>query len=264
MLFRSIITVSPSNGAEDIERLVTFPVEQTMATIPGIEEIRSFSRFGLSVVTIVFKDNIDVYWARQQVNERLAEAKGQIPDGMGTPYQAPVTTGLGEIYQYVIHTKKGYEKKYSPMDLRTIQDWSVRRQLLGTEGVADVSSFGGYLKQYEISLNPDKLRSMNISITDVFNALKKNNQNTGGAYIDKKPNAYFIRSEGLIKTIDDIENIVVKNTDNGTPILIRSIGNARFGSAVRYGAMTRNTDGEVVGALEIGRASCRERVYSSV
>ena len=125
-----IITVSPSNGAEDIERLVTFPVEQTMATIPGIEEIRSFSRFGLSVVTIVFKDNIDVYWARQQVNERLAEAKGQIPDGMGTPYQAPVTTGLGEIYQYVIHTKKGYEKKYSAMDLRTIQDWSVRRQLL--------------------------------------------------------------------------------------------------------------------------------------
>ncbi|MGE0568979.1 MAG: efflux RND transporter permease subunit, partial [Bacteroidia bacterium] len=244
-----LITVSPSNGAEDIERFVTFPVEQTMATVPGIEEIRSFSRFGLSVVTIVFKENIDVYWARQQVNERLGEAKKNIPAGMGSPEIAPVTTGLGEIYQYVIHTKPGYEKKFSPMDLRTIQDWIVRRQLLGVEGVADVSSFGGYLKQYEIALNPDKLRSMNISINDVFTALRKNNQNTGGAYIDKKPTAYFIRSEGLIESIEDIENILVKNTDNGIPVLMRNVGTVQFGSAVRYGAMTRNNDGEVVGAI---------------
>ncbi len=199
-----VITVSPSLAAQEIERLVTFPVEQTMATIPGIEEIRSFSRFGLSVVTIVFKEQADVYWARQQVNERLTEAKTIIPANAGTPQLAPLTTGLGEIYQYVIHTKKGYEKKYSAMDLRTIQDWIVRRQLLGTEGVADISSIGGYLKQYEIALNPDKLRSMNISISDVFTALKKNNQNTGGAYIDKKPNAYFIRSEGLIGNLSDL------------------------------------------------------------
>lgn len=244
-----VITVSPSLAAEDIERLVTFPVEQTMANIPGIEEVRSFSRFGLSVVTIVFKDEIDVYWARQQVNERLNEAKTIIPQGVGIPELAPVTTGLGEIYQYVIHTKKGYEKKYSPMELRTIQDWIVRRQLLGTEGVADVSSFGGYLKQYEIALNPDKLRSMNISINDVFTALQKNNQNTGGAYIDKKPNAYFIRSEGLIGTKEDIEKIVVKVNPNGIPVLIRNVASVDYGHATRYGAMTRNDEGEVVGAI---------------
>ena len=244
-----VITSSPSLAAGEIERLVTFPVEQTMATIPGIEEVRSFSRFGLSVVTIVFKDEVDVYWARQQVNERLTEAKTIIPDGVGLPELAPVTTGLGEIYQYVIHTKKGYEKKYTSTDLRIIQDWIVRRQLLGTEGVADISSFGGYLKQYEIALDPDKLRSMNISISEVFTALEKNNQNTGGAYIDKKPNAYFIRSEGLIGSIEDIERIVVKISPNGIPVLIRNVAKIDVGHATRYGAMTRNDEGEVVGAI---------------
>lgn len=243
-----VITVAPSSGAQDIERFVTFPVEQTMATIPGIQEIRSFSRFGLSIVTLVFKDNIDIYWGRQQVSERMVEATKQIPMGMGIPTLAPVTTGLGEIYQYIIHTKKGYESKYTAMDLRTIQDWIIRRQLLGVEGIADVSSFGGYLKQYEIALTPEKLRSMNISISDVFTALEKNNQNTGGAYIDKKPNAYFIRSEGLIASTEDIENIVVNNVNN-TPVLIKNIGTVQFGSAIRYGAMTRNNEGEVVGAV---------------
>ncbi|PBQ30681.1 CusA/CzcA family heavy metal efflux RND transporter [Sphingobacteriaceae bacterium] len=244
-----VITVSPSLAAQEIERLVTFPVEQTMATIPGIEEVRSFSRFGLSVVTIVFKEHVDVYWARQQVNERLTQAKTIIPQGVGTPELAPLTTGLGEIYQYVIHTKKGFEKKYTPMELRTIQDWIVRRQLLGTEGVADISSFGGYVKQYEIALNPDKLRSMNISISEVFTALQKNNQNTGGAYIDKKPNAYFIRSEGLIGSLEDIERIVVKTYPNGIPVLMRNVATIGFGHATRYGAMTRNSEGEVVGAI---------------
>jgi cobalt-zinc-cadmium resistance protein CzcA len=203
----------------------------------------------LSVVTIVFKDEVDVYWARQQVNERLTEAKTLFRNVVGIPELAPVTTGLGEIYQYVIHTKKGYEKKYSPTDLRTIQDWIVRRQLLGTEGVADISSFGGYLKQYEIALDPDKLRSMNISISEVFTALQKNNQNTGGAYIDKKPNAYFIRSEGLIGSIEDIERIVVKASPNGIPVLIRNVAKINLGHATRYGAMTRNDEGEVVGAI---------------
>jgi len=244
-----IITSSPSNGAEDIERFVTFPVEQTMATIPGIEEVRSFSRFGLSVVTVVFKENTDVYWARQQVSERLREAEKIIPPGMGEPELGPVTTGLGEIYQYVIHPKKGYEKTYNATELRSIQDWIVRRQLLGVEGVADVSSFGGFLKQYEIALNPDGLKSMNISISEVFEALEKNNQNTGGAYIDKKPNSYFIRSEGLLASVSDIENIVVKTGEDGIPVLIRNVGEVKIGSAIRYGAMTRNDDGEVVGAI---------------
>lgn len=244
-----IITVSPSNGAEDIERFVTFPIEQTMATIPEKEEIRSFSRFGLSVVTVIFKDDVDIYWARQQVNERLSDAKNQIPAGMGEPTLGPLSTGLGEIYQYIVRAKPGYEKKYSAMELRSIQDWIVRRQLLGVEGIADVSSFGGNLKQYEIALNPDKLRGIGVSINDVFNALEKNNQNTGGAYIDKKPNAYFIRSNGLLKSLDDIKSIVVKNTSDGTPILIKDVGTVQFGSAIRYGAMTKDDEGEVVGAL---------------
>jgi cobalt-zinc-cadmium resistance protein CzcA len=244
-----IITNAPSQSALDIERLVTFPVEQTMATIPGIEEIRSFSRFGLSVVTIVFKDNVDVYWARQQINERLSIATSQIPPGVGMPEMAPLTTGLGEIYQYIIRPEKGFEGKYDAMELRTIQDWIVRRQLLGTPGVADVASFGGLLKQYEVAINPDKLRSYNLGIQDVFTALEKNNQNTGGAYIDKNPNAYFIRSEGLITSTDDIGKIVVSRTPNGIPILLRNIADVQFGFATRYGAMTYNAEGEVVGAI---------------
>lgn len=246
-----VLTVAPSQSALDIERLITFPIEQTMATIPGIEEVRSFSRFGLSVVTIVFKDNIDIYWARQQVNERLTMASQQIPEGVGTPELAPVTTGLGEIYQYIIRPEKGYEDKYTPMELRSLQDWIVRRQLLGTPGVAEVSSFGGYLKQYEITIMPDKLRSYNLSISDVFVALEKNNQNTGGAYIEKKPNAYFIRSEGLIGSLDDIGKIVVSATASGSPILIRNIADVQLGHATRYGAMTYNNEGEVVGAITL-------------
>lgn len=244
-----IITSAPSQSALDIERLVTFPVEQTMATVPGIQEIRSFSRFGLSVVTVVFHDKTDIYWARQQVNERLSVASSQIPPGIGTPELMPVTTGLGEIYQYILRPEKGYEDKYDAMELRSIQDWIVRRQLLGTPGVADVASFGGFLKQYEIAIEPNKLRSYNLSLSDVFGALEKNNQNTGGAYIDKNPNAYFIRSEGLIGSPDDIEKIVVSNTADGIPILIRNIAEVKFGHATRYGAMTYNGEGEVVGAI---------------
>jgi cobalt-zinc-cadmium resistance protein CzcA len=244
-----VLTVSPSLAAPEIERLVTFPVEQTMATIPGIVEIRSFSRFGLSVVTIVFTNNTNVYWARQQVNERLSQAKGLIPPGVGSPEIAPLSTGLSEIYQYVLRPRKGFETKYTAMDLRTVQDWIVRRQLLGTPGVADVSSFGGLVKQYEIALDPQKLRGMNVSINEIFVALEKNNQNTGGAYIERKPYSYFIRSEGMVENLDDIRNIVVRNTNKGLPILIRNLAEVRFGSAPRYGAMTYNDQGEVVGAI---------------
>jgi cobalt-zinc-cadmium resistance protein CzcA len=244
-----VITVAPSIAAQEVERLITFPVELTMATIPDIVEIRSFSRFGLSAVTIVFEDDVDVYWARQQVNERLAEAKSQIPKGIGIPEMAPVTTGLGEIYQYVVHAEKGYEDQYSAMELRTIQDWIIKRQLLGTPGVADVSSFGGYLKQYEIAIEPELLRGANISIAEIFTALEKNNQNTGGAYIDKQPNAYFIRSEGMVNSIADIESIIVKTNANGNPVLIRDIAEVKHGSAIRYGASTRNGEGEVVSSI---------------
>lgn len=241
-----VITVSPTLAAQEVEQLVTFPVEQTMVSIPGIKDMRSFSRFGLSIVTIVFKENVDLYWARQQVQERLTIAAKDIPAGVGKPEMAPVTTGLGEIYQYVIHPEKGYEKKYDATELRTIQDWIIKRQLLGTPGVAEVSGFGGFVKQYEIAVDPDKLRSMDISISDIFTALKKNNQNTGGAYIDKNPNAYFIRSEGLIKSLDELNKIVIKANENGMPILIRDVATTQFGHGVRYGAATRNGEGEVV------------------
>ncbi len=244
-----VITNSPSLAAQEIERLITFPVETSMATIPNIIQIWSTSRFGLSIVTIVFKDDIDVYWARQQVSERLKIATDQIPKGAGMPEIAPATTGLGEIYQYILHTQKGYEKKYGAMELRSIQDWIVRRQILGTAGVAEVSSFGGFLKQYEIAIDPQKLRSFHVSMSDIFTALEKNNQNTGGAYIDKKPNAYFIRSEGLIGSLEDIGKIQVRQNANGLPVLVRDLARVQFGHAVRYGAMTYNDEGEVVGGM---------------
>ncbi|GAL85931.1 acriflavine resistance protein B [Sporocytophaga myxococcoides] len=244
-----VITISPSLAAQEVERLISFPVEISMANIPGIIEIRSMSRFGLSVVTIVFTDDTDIYWARQQVSERLKAAIEQIPKGVGTPDLGPVTTGLGEIYQYVLHPQRGFENKYSAMELRTIQDWIVRRQMLGTKGVADISSFGGYLKQYEVAIDPEKLRSMNITIGEVFAALETNNRNAGGAYIDKLPNAYFIRTEGLAGGLEDIKKIVVRNTTNGTPVLIRDVGTVQLGHAIRYGALTRNAEGEVVGGI---------------
>lgn len=244
-----VITSAPSLGATDIERLITFPVEQANSNIPGLKEIRSFSRFGLSVVTIVFDDATDVYWARQQVTERLSAVKDQIPKGIGEPSLAPVTTGLGEIYQYVVRAKPGYEKKYDVIELRTIQDWIVRRQLLSVEGVAEVSSFGGKLKQFEIAVDPNKLQSYNITVADVFTALEKNNQNTGGAYIEKGPTVLYIRSEGLINTIENIKDISIKSTNNGSPLFIRDVADVRIGSAIRYGAMTYNGKGEVSGAV---------------
>ena len=240
-----VITVSPTLAAQEVEQLVTFPVEQTMVSIPGIKDMRSFSRFGLSIVTIVFEEKVDIYWGRQQVQERLTLAAKNIPEGVGVPEMAPLTTGLGEIYQYVIHPKKGYEDKYDATELRTIQDWIIKRQLLGTPGVAEVSGFGGFVKQYEIAIEPDRLASQNINISDIFTALEKNNQNTGGAYIDKGPNAFFIRSEGLVKNIEEIKKIVVKN-EGGIPVLLRDVADVRFGNGARYGAATRNAQGETV------------------
>ncbi len=244
-----VLTVTPALGAPDVERLITFPIEQANSNIPGLKEIRSFSRFGLSVVTIVFSDDVDVYWARQQVSERLQLIQADLPPGIGTPYLAPVTTGLGEIYQYVVRAQPGYEHKYDAMQLRTIQDWIIRRQLLGVPGVADVSSFGGYLKHYEVAVNASKLASYNVTISDVFNALEKNNNNTGGAYIEKGPTVLYIRTEGLATSISDIENSVVKQLSDGTPVLIRDVADVHLGSATRYGAMCYNDEGEVAGAI---------------
>lgn len=244
-----VITVSPTLAAPEVERLVTFPVEQTMATIPEIIEMRSISRFGLSVVTVVFQEDTDIYWARQQVNERLTQAQDQIPAGAGSPEIGPLSTGLSEIYQYVLRPNPGFEAKYDAMELRTLQDWIVRRQLIGTPGVADISSFGGYVKQYEIAIDPLKLRAMDISISEVFDALEQNNQNTGGAYIERGPSTYFIRSEGMVQTLDDLRQIVVKTTASGLPVLLKEVGTIQFGSAARYGALTYNEKGEAVGGV---------------
>ena len=243
-----IITVCPTLAGQEVEQLVTFPIEQSIANIPNLEEVRSISRFGLSVITVVFKDEVNVYFARQLINEKLKQAEEGIPKGIGKPELAPVSTGLGDIYQYIIHPTKGNENKYTAKDLRTMQDWIVRRQLNGTPGIAEVNSFGGELKQYEVAINPNRLKAMGVSIPEIFRALEKNNQNTGGAYIYKKPNAYFIRGVGLVTSLDDVRNIVVKNTGN-VPIFIKDVAEVRFGNAVRYGAMTFNGEVDAVGGV---------------
>lgn len=244
-----IITLCPTLAGQEVEQLVTYPIERNISNLPDLVELRSISRFGLSVITAVFDDKVDIYFARQIINERLKEAESKIPKGVGSPELAPVSTGLGEVYQYIIHPAKGSENKYSAMDLRTMQDWIVARQLYGTPGIAEVNSFGGQLKQYEVAINPDRLLAMNVTLTDIFSALEKNNENTGGAYIDKKPNAYFIRGVGLVSSFDDIKNIVVKSNPNGIPILIKDVADVRLGSAVRYGAMTYNGEKDVVGGV---------------
>jgi len=244
-----VITVAPSLGAGDIERLVTFPIEQANSNISGIKEIRSFSRFGLSLITIVFDDATDLYWARQQVAERLQQVRAEIPDGVGNPELGPISTGLGEIYQYVVKAKPGYEQRYDATQLRTIQDWLIRRQLLGVPGVAEVSSFGGKLKQYEVAVDPARLQALNVNINEVFDALNRNNENTGGAYIEKGPTVLFIRSEGLIGSKEDIAAIPIKNTTSGRPILVSDIGNVQEGHATRFGAICYNDQGESAGAI---------------
>ncbi len=263
-----IITLTPTLAAQETEQLVTYPIEQSLANLPDLEEMRSISRFGLSVITVVFHDDIDIYFARQLINEKLKEAEEKIPKGIGTPELAPVSTGLGEIYQYVIHPKKGAENKYSAMDLRTMQDWIVARQLYGTKGVAEVNSFGGLLKQYEVAVNPYRLKGMNVTIAEIFSALEKNNENTGGAYIDKKPNAYFIRGVGLLGSMDDINNTVIKKV-NDIPILIRDVAEVKLGNAVRYGSVTFNGEKEVVGGIVMmlkgaNSASVVERVKAKM
>jgi len=243
-----VITTAPNLGTEDIEQFVTYQVELAVANLPDVTEIRSISRFGLSVVTIVFKERAGTYLPRQLVSEALAEVKQKIPEGFGEPFIAPISTGLGEIYQYTLEVHPDFDTIYDDMELRTIQDWIVKRQMAMVSGVVEVNSFGGRGKQYEVSINPDKLRSMGLTISDVFNALEENNQNTGGAYIEKNFQANFIRGEGLMRSLDDIKNTLVANID-GQPIFIRDVAEVNYGSFVRYGAFTKNGKGEAVGGI---------------
>ena len=243
-----IVTVSPTLAPQEVEQLITMPVEIAMSNIMNVTEIRSVSRFGLSVVTVVFKENVPTLDARQLVNEQIQTVSGEIPSELGAPELMPITTGLGEIYQYVLKVAPGYEDKYDAMELRIIQDWIVKRQLSGIPGIVEINSFGGYLKQYEVAVDPDVLFSLNITIGEVFEALNKNNQNTGGSYIEKVNRAYYIRSEGMINRIKDIEQVVVANR-NGIPIHISDIGAVRFGAPKRFGAMTMDGEGECVGGI---------------
>lgn len=243
-----VITNAPNLATQEVEQFITYPLETEFKSLSEMVELRSTSRSGLSVITIVFKDKVPVNIARQRVDEKIKTAADNIPKEYGIPELLPPTTGLGEIFQYVLVPQKGYEEKYNLTELRTIQDWIVRRQLLGTTGVVDVSSFGGKLKQYEVAVKPERLAANNLTLLEVFNALQNNNQNTGGSYIDKGPNIYFIRGEGIIQNMDDIQNIVIKN-NTGVPILIKDIADVHFGFAPRYGAMTRNGNGETVGGV---------------
>lgn len=245
-----IITQSPSLGAQEVEQFITTPLEMSLANIPKVIERRSISRSGLSVIILVFKEEADIYWARQQVSQQLKEAEETIPSEMGKINLAPISTGLGEIYHYTIRAEKGFEDKYSLADLRTFQDWIVRKQLSGTEGVAEVSGWGGFVKQYEVAIDADKLNATNITIPDIYAALENNNENTGGSYIEQYSNQYFIRGLGVVKSLDDIEKIPIK-TVNGTPVLIGDVAKVQYGSATRYGAVTRNGEGEVVAGITL-------------
>ena len=243
-----IVTVSPTLAPQEVEQLITFPIEVAMSNVMNVQEIRSVSRFGLSLVTVVFKESVPTMTARQLVSEQIQMVAGEIPSELGVPEMMPITTGLGEIYQYILKVKPGYESRYDAMELRTIQDWIVKRQLSGIPGIVEINSFGGYLKQYEVSVDPDALYSLNITISEVFEALSRNNQNTGGSYIEKTNRAYYIRSEGMIDNLKDIEQIVITNR-GGIPVHIGDIGRVRFGSPKRFGAMTIDGDGECVGGI---------------
>lgn len=243
-----IVTISPTLAPQEVEQLITMPIEIAMSNIMKVEEIRSVSRFGLSLVTVVFDESVPTLDARQLINEQIQSVAGEIPTELGTPEMMPITTGLGEIYQYVLEVDPAYRDKYDAMELRTIQDWIVKRQLSGIPGIVEINSFGGYVKQYEVAVDPDALFSLNITLAEVFEALSRNNQNTGGSYIEKMKNAYYIRSEGMITHLKDIEQVVITNR-NGIPIHIDDVATVRFGAPKRFGAMTMDGDGECVGGI---------------
>ena len=262
-----VITSSPTLATQEVEQFITTPIELSLQNVQDLVEIRSISRFGLSVVTVVFEESTDIYLARQLVSEYLREAGENIPDGLGTPVMAPISTGLGEIYQYVVRPEEVYEDQYSATDLRTIQDWIVRRQLSGIAGVVEVNTMGGYLKQYEVAIDPDLLKSVGITIGEVFTALENSNENTGGAYIEKGPRTYYIRTDGIVQSLDDVRKIVV-DVRAGRPILIEDVATVQFGRAPRYGALVWNGEEAVGGRVMMlkgaNSAAVTERVKERV
>lgn len=244
-----VITQSPALAAQEVEQFITVPLELQLRTVPGVTEIRSISRFGLSVITVVFPDEVSTYQTRQLVAEKLKAAEADLAAGAGVPTMAPITTGLGEIYQYSIAVTPGYEKQFSLARLRDVQDWLVKRRLAGVPGVVDVSSFGGYLREYEVAVDPNRLAANKVTMAELYQSLQDNNANTGGAYLERGPNAYFIRGEGRANSLADLGATVIKQAAPGAPLLVRDVATVRMGHAVRYGAMTRNGQGETVGGV---------------
>ena len=259
-----VITTSQNLSTQDIEQFITYPVELEMSNLPGVVEIRSTSKFGLSVVTIVFEESMGTYLPRQLIAEKLISVRENIPEGFGSPEMGPITTGLGEIYQYILDVKPEFKDQYNATKLRTIQDWIVKRQLSGIEGVVEVNTWGGFLKQYEVAINTARLNAMHISTAEVFTALEKNNSIAGGGYIEKTNQSYFIRGEGLMTSLDDIRNTVVTKR-NGLPILVKDIAKVGFGSAMRFGAITANGEGEkVLGQVMMLKGGNSKKVIEAV
>ncbi|WP_026451582.1 CusA/CzcA family heavy metal efflux RND transporter [Aequorivita capsosiphonis] len=259
-----VITTSRNLSTEDMEKFITYPVELEMANLPGVLEIRSTSKFGLSVVTIVFEENMGMYLPRQLIAEKIQSAAENIPEGFGTPQMGPITTGLGEIYQYILDVEPEHKDKYSLTDLRTIQDWIIKRQLSGIPGVVEVNTWGGNLKQYEVAINTNKLNAMGITAGEIYTALEKNNSISGGGYIERSNQAYFIRGEGLVTSLEDIGNIAVK-TQDGFPIYIKDVAKVQFGSAMRFGAITGNGEGEkVMGQIMMIKGGHSDKVIDAV
>lgn len=259
-----IITTSRNLATEDVEKFLTYPVELEMANLPGVKEIRSVSKFGLSVVTVVFEDKMGTYLPRQLIAEKIKSAEQKIPEGFGTPFMGPVTTGLGEIYQYVLEVSDEHKGEYTTTDLRTIQDWVVKRQLSGIPGVVEVNTWGGFLKQYEVSINTQQTKSLGLSLSDIYTALEKNNSIAGGGYIEKANEAYFIRGEGLVTSLEDIENIVIANR-KGIPVYVKDVAKVGFGHANRFGAITGNGEGEkVLGQVMMLKGANSKQVIEAV
>lgn len=259
-----VITTSQNLSTQDMEQFITYPVELEMANLPGVKEIRSVSKFGLSVVTIVFEDDLGTYLPRQLIAEKIKSATEKIPKDFGTPEMGPITTGLGEIYQYILDVEPAFKDRYSTEDLRTIQDWIVKRQLSGIPGVVEVNTWGGLLKQYEVAISTEKLNAMDITAQDIFKALEKNNSVSGGGYIEKVNQAYFIRGEGLVTSLEDIGNIVVKH-DGNIPIYVKDVAEVGFGSAIRFGAITGNGEGEkVLGQVMMLKDANSKKVIDAV
>ncbi|HCN54454.1 MAG TPA: CusA/CzcA family heavy metal efflux RND transporter [Prevotella sp.] len=257
-----VITVAQNLSTTDIEQFITYPVEMAMSNLPGVEDVRSVSRFGLSLVTVIFKDNMGTYLPRQLVQEKLSAVREEIPEGMGSPEMGPITTGLGEIYLYSLEADTAL---YTPQELRTIQDWTVRRQLSMIPGVVEVNSMGGSIKQYEIAFSPDRLLAAGVSISQLFDALKRNNVNTGGAYIEKDHQSHFIRGEGVVKSVDDIRKIVVKQSPDGMPVTVGDVADdVKYGQQVRYGAFTQNGHEAVGGAIMMLKGSNSDKVINDV